>query len=136
VVKPEWGTKRTCQACGARFYDLRREPPACPKCGAEQTGKAAAKVRRPAAVPISKPPAPVYDAVESPVPEEDMEVAIEELDEEEAEASFDDEDEDAGSVSASESDDALIEDASELGEDNDDMSEVMEHVDDDLDEHT
>jgi uncharacterized protein (TIGR02300 family) len=29
------GTKRTCQSneCGARFYDLNREPIACPICG-------------------------------------------------------------------------------------------------------
>jgi uncharacterized protein (TIGR02300 family) len=32
--KAERGTKRTCQnnACGARFYDLLREPIACPVC--------------------------------------------------------------------------------------------------------
>ncbi|MES2252192.1 MAG: FYDLN acid domain-containing protein [Pseudomonadota bacterium] len=33
VVKLEWGTKRTCLSCGARFYDLQKTPPACPKCG-------------------------------------------------------------------------------------------------------
>ncbi len=32
VTKPEWGTKRECQNCGARFYDLKREPIVCPKC--------------------------------------------------------------------------------------------------------
>ena len=34
VAKAEWGTKRTCLSCGARFYDLRREPIVCPACGA------------------------------------------------------------------------------------------------------
>lgn len=31
------GTKRTCQgsSCGARFYDLNRDPIVCPMCGAE-----------------------------------------------------------------------------------------------------
>jgi len=33
VVKLEWGTKRTCLSCGARFYDLQKTPPKCPKCG-------------------------------------------------------------------------------------------------------
>ena len=33
VVKLEWGTKRTCLNCGARFYDLQKVPPTCPKCG-------------------------------------------------------------------------------------------------------
>src|SRR5262245_41673084 len=28
------GTKRLCQACAARFYDLSREPIVCPSCGA------------------------------------------------------------------------------------------------------
>jgi len=29
------GTKRTCQSCEARFYDLARTPAICPKCGAD-----------------------------------------------------------------------------------------------------
>jgi uncharacterized protein (TIGR02300 family) len=28
------GTKRVCQACEARFYDLSRDPIVCPSCGA------------------------------------------------------------------------------------------------------
>ena len=32
MVKPEWGLKRTCQSCGARFYDLNHEQIVCPKC--------------------------------------------------------------------------------------------------------
>lgn len=27
MVKPEWGTKRTCPKCGTRFYDLGKEEP-------------------------------------------------------------------------------------------------------------
>jgi hypothetical protein len=33
VVKLEWGTKRTCQSCASRFYDLQKSPIICPKCG-------------------------------------------------------------------------------------------------------
>lgn len=34
MVKPEWGTKRTCPKCGARFYDLQAEDPVtCISCG-------------------------------------------------------------------------------------------------------
>jgi uncharacterized protein (TIGR02300 family) len=29
------GTKRVCQACAVRFYDLSREPIVCPSCGAQ-----------------------------------------------------------------------------------------------------
>lgn len=33
-TKAARGTKRTCQACDARFYDLNRSPITCPSCGA------------------------------------------------------------------------------------------------------
>jgi uncharacterized protein (TIGR02300 family) len=33
VAKPELGAKRQCQNCGAKFFDLNREPIVCPKCG-------------------------------------------------------------------------------------------------------
>lgn len=34
MAKPELGAKRQCQACGAKFFDLNRDPIVCPKCGA------------------------------------------------------------------------------------------------------
>jgi uncharacterized protein (TIGR02300 family) len=34
VAKPELGGKRQCQNCGAKFFDLNRNPIVCPKCGA------------------------------------------------------------------------------------------------------
>ena len=34
MVKPEWGTKRTCPKCSTRFYDLGKdEPVTCIECG-------------------------------------------------------------------------------------------------------
>lgn len=34
MVKPEWGTKRTCPKCATRFYDLTKdEPVTCISCG-------------------------------------------------------------------------------------------------------
>jgi hypothetical protein len=33
---PELGTKHECFRCGARFYDLGKPDPICPKCGANQ----------------------------------------------------------------------------------------------------
>ena len=34
MVKPEWGTKRSCPKCGTRFYDLGKEDPvSCIDCG-------------------------------------------------------------------------------------------------------
>ena len=32
MAKPELGTKRQCQSCGAKFYDLQKDPILCPKC--------------------------------------------------------------------------------------------------------
>jgi uncharacterized protein (TIGR02300 family) len=34
VAKPELGTKRLCPNCGAKYYDLNRDPIICPKCNA------------------------------------------------------------------------------------------------------
>jgi uncharacterized protein (TIGR02300 family) len=34
MIKPEWGTKRTCPKCATRFYDLQKDDPvACINCG-------------------------------------------------------------------------------------------------------
>jgi uncharacterized protein (TIGR02300 family) len=34
MVKPEWGTKRTCPKCATRFYDLGKDDPVtCIECG-------------------------------------------------------------------------------------------------------
>ena len=59
------GTKRQCQACGAKFYDLGKRPVICARCGAtvdlaRMRNKPRAKV---AAAPETKPavaPAPRY----------------------------------------------------------------------------
>ena len=32
MAKPELGTKRLCAGCGAKFYDLNKDPIVCPKC--------------------------------------------------------------------------------------------------------
>jgi uncharacterized protein (TIGR02300 family) len=33
-IKAERGTKRVCQSCGSKFYDLNRDPIVCPICQA------------------------------------------------------------------------------------------------------
>jgi len=40
LAKPELGTKRQCQACGAKFFDLNKDPIVCPKCGTVFQGAA------------------------------------------------------------------------------------------------
>lgn len=58
MVKAAWGTKRTCQSCGARFYDLTKAPIVCPKCGHAHSAEDFVKVRRgrggAAAIPAAK----------------------------------------------------------------------------------
>ncbi|WP_082478868.1 MULTISPECIES: TIGR02300 family protein [unclassified Methylobacterium] len=33
MARPELGLKRQCMSCGAKFYDLDKDPATCPKCG-------------------------------------------------------------------------------------------------------
>ena len=33
MAKPKLGTKRVCLECSTRYFDLNRQPIACPKCG-------------------------------------------------------------------------------------------------------
>lgn len=55
-MKLEWGAKRSCLNCGARFYDLQKSSAACPKCGTVYEIQAAPKGRRgrAAALDLSK----------------------------------------------------------------------------------
>ncbi len=130
MAKPEWGTKRTCQSCGARFYDLGRSPAVCPSCGAVLDVEALSRARRPRppvrAVPAASPAAiDEGDLSTAETDIEDVEETAELGDEEEGEAI---ETEEAGD----EDEEGLIEDASELGDD-EDVSDVIEG---DIDEET
>ncbi|HWL81129.1 MAG TPA: TIGR02300 family protein [Roseomonas sp.] len=77
MAKPELGLKRTCVACGAKFYDLARQPAVCPKCGTEQPAEQP-RLRRAAA--------PVEEKVKKrPVPEADSDdVDLEDVDTDES----------------------------------------------------
>ena len=131
VAKAEWGVKRICTGCGARFYDMRRDPIICPKCEAtidplailrSQRSKAPAA----AAPAVVKKPVPVVaDADDAALVDDDVEVD---------DAVDLDTDDDAKVDDAA--DDTVLEDASELGEDKDDMFEVLDKVGGDGEEET
>lgn len=120
MANPEWGTKRVCQSCGTKFYDLLREPIVCPKCRTEFDPEAFLKTRRSrSAIPAEKEASP---AAASAPGAGNIEIGEAEVLDDEDEAVQADE-------GGDEEDDDMIEDASELGEDEDDMAEVIENVD-------
>ena len=114
VAKQNWGLKRTCQSCGARFYDLEKSPIVCPKCQAEFDPEAIMKTKR------TKAPAPAPRPVATPAPvEAEAGEELEPIEEEVVEAEADEKE-----------DEGVMEDTSELGEDDEDVAEVVENVDD------
>lgn len=84
MVKPEWGTKRTCPKCATRFYDLTKdEPVTCIACG---------YAWEPEPILKSKQPLPFEAAKdETKVAKDDSDLGDEDLDiDEDAEGSPDD----------------------------------------------
>ena len=99
MAKAELGMKLTCESCGARFYDLNKQPGVCPKCGAANARPVIFKAsRRPAEDREKAAAAAAKLAAAKPVVTEEEDAAV-------AESGDDDEDE------------AVIEDTSDLGED-------------------
>lgn len=138
MAKPEWGTKRICHSCGRRFYDLLRHPIVCPNCGSEFDAEALLRTRRSRSVVSEREPAVVEAAPPEPeAPEVEVEVEVEiEVEVAAVEESANAEDgehavvgEKAGKAKEGEEEEDVIEDASELGEDEDDMAEVIDQVD-------
>ncbi|MEX2644027.1 MAG: TIGR02300 family protein [Acetobacterales bacterium] len=79
MAKPEWGTKRACQSCGARFYDMQRQPIVCPKCGEAFELETAPKPRRSAAAkpaPVKKPAKPAAAVVPAEAEADDAEIEV------------------------------------------------------------
>ncbi|HYM02584.1 MAG TPA: TIGR02300 family protein [Stellaceae bacterium] len=154
MTKVEWGTKRICPNCGARYYDMRRDPITCPKCGAPFDAEFLVKTRKSrAAAPVAvEDVAPLEEELEADLAAEPdeaggavTEIPVGDEAEEEAEettatakagkgkgrgkGAADDEKKDGDE----EEDEEVLEDTSELGEDEDDMAEVIENVDEEDD---
>ena len=72
MVKPEWGSKRSCPKCGERFYDLGKDDPVvCIECGNQWTPEPVLK---------SKQPIPFTEVQKDKKPEEaDSDLADDEL---------------------------------------------------------
>ncbi|HYG89272.1 MAG TPA: TIGR02300 family protein [Azospirillum sp.] len=125
MAKPEWGIKRTCPNCGARYYDLRRALPVCPMCGAAFDPEALLRSRRGRALPVddAKRILEIEDTGTETALEEEVEEngEVEEL-EDGIPAEDAEEESDAAALEDAEEereveDDLLLEDTSDLGED-------------------
>lgn len=105
---PDLGTKRTCISCGARFYDMQKKVVICPKCHTEQSAEAFVKQK-----------ASHYKMSAKADHEED------EL------ASLLMETESFETADAAKADQELdvLEDASDLGNDDQDIAEVFDNID-------
>lgn len=69
VAKPELGLKRQCLHCGAKFYDLNKDPAVCPKCGTPMQASAVTRVAPPVAARARPAPAEEEPEIEAAGPE-------------------------------------------------------------------
>ncbi len=114
MAKPELGSKRQCQNCGAKFFDLNKDPILCPKCGA---------TFQPPALSRAAARAAVVDEEETELPEAGAEiVSLEDAETgDEKVAAVADDDVDLGDDDAV--DDTFLE---EEEEDSDDVSNLID----------
>lgn len=93
MPKAEWGSKRTCLTCAARFFDLMKDPIVCPKCGAQFDVAVMVKAKR---MKVEKAvPVPVIDDEEDPIrdDEDEEDDLVEDDDDDEVDPILDEEEE-------------------------------------------
>ena len=78
MSKPELGAKHTCVSCGARFFDLGKEPAICPKCRTEQPAEQPRLKRQ---APLPEEAKKVIKPAVSDPDDADVEVADDDADE-------------------------------------------------------
>ena len=112
LPKASLGTKRICPNCHLPFYDLTKSPAHCPNCAHVFDPTEVLKSRRPRG---NDAVAKQEEAKAAKAPPQDADTAeVGEVPETEE---------------GEEADEELLEDASDLGEDEDDVAEVIENVD-------
>ncbi|MEX2616008.1 MAG: FYDLN acid domain-containing protein [Alphaproteobacteria bacterium] len=115
MVKPEWGAKHLCENCGAKYYDMLRDPITCPKCDTIVSAPSRSRRGKAAAVKEEAPKAPVKKPI------------VDELDDDVDDLLVDDDDDDAD-------DDSLLDDDEDDDEySTDDIPLVVGGDDDDKD---
>jgi uncharacterized protein (TIGR02300 family) len=104
MVKAEWGAKRVCPSCGARFYDLLKDPVTCPMCQSSFSLEELLKVKKTRAVKADAKKTTKKSATPTPMDDEDI---------------------------LTDDDDVLLDDDDELGDFGDDDTLLEDDGDDD-----
>lgn len=122
MVDPKLGTKRVCESCGAKFYDLNKQPVTCPKCS-HTFDPMAAFVK-------TEPVREIEPAVEEEDEEDELESETDEISLDDMDEGMGDDDDDADdetqALAEFDDDDALLDD-----DDEDDEDGFLEDEDDD-----
>lgn len=80
MVKPEWGTKRSCPKCGTRFYDLGSDDPVtCNACGTAWAPEPILKSKQPLPFEVAKKEKDVAEDEDALV-EDDLDVDVDDDD--------------------------------------------------------
>lgn len=107
--KPEWGAKRICPNCGARFYDLLRDPVPCPSCGTAFELESLSERKTTQTVRAKAKPEKAAEPAAAPEAEEDADLldddAPETVSEEVLLAEEDDDSDDLGEIDVAKKDD-------------------------------
>jgi uncharacterized protein (TIGR02300 family) len=134
VAKPELGTKRLCSNCGAKFYDLGKDPIVCPKCHTALEVTAISPRSRPDPAASRAPaPAPEEEVAAPEVADAEF-VSLEEADAEaQGKKSGDAEAAEGGDDDVELEDDEAMDDATfieEQEEGDDDVTDIIGDVED------
>ncbi len=115
MTKPEWGLKRKCAKCGSFFYDMRKETFSCPKCGKEYSLDTYEEAKTKQLMKLAKKAAPKID--DENLDEETLLQMTEDVPLTEDDIGSDDID--------------LLDDSEDMGENQSDLSNLVEDFDDD-----
>ena len=110
MVDPKFGTKRVCEACGGKFYDLNKIPVVCPLCGHSfDPNSASAQI---APVVEVAPALEQPETDEDDAPKKDNEISLDDIVEEDDDDSDDElgEFDDGTVLVADDDEDDLLED--------------------------
>ena len=79
MIKPEWGTKRTCPKCATRFYDLGEDDPVtCINCGSTWEPEPILKSKQPLPFEAAKPENTAKPDADLATEDEDLDIGEDE----------------------------------------------------------